>query len=49
MLGLGDKPQVQDDLIKDATEASFLADVIETSQTVPVIVVRALQDAWPYA
>ena len=38
MLGLGDKPQVQDDLIKDATEASFLADVIEASQTVPVIV-----------
>ncbi len=40
MLGLGDKPQaqVQDDLIKDATEASFLADVINASQTVPVIV-----------
>ncbi|MCX7286849.1 MAG: thioredoxin [Rhodobacterales bacterium] len=38
MLGLGDKPQAQDDLIKDATEASFLADVIEASQTVPVIV-----------
>lgn len=27
-----------DDLIKDATEASFMADVIETSQTIPVIV-----------
>ncbi len=26
------------DLIKDSTEASFMADVIETSQTVPVIV-----------
>ncbi|HOZ32974.1 MAG TPA: thioredoxin [Tabrizicola sp.] len=38
MLGLGETPQVQADLIKDATEASFLADVIETSQTIPVIV-----------
>jgi putative thioredoxin len=38
MLGLGEKPQVATDLIKDATEATFLADVIETSQTVPVIV-----------
>jgi putative thioredoxin len=38
MLGLGDKPQPQDDLIKDTTEASFLADVIETSKAVPVIV-----------
>jgi putative thioredoxin len=38
MLGLGEKPQVATDLIKDATEASFMADVIETSQTVPVIV-----------
>lgn len=27
-----------DDLIKDATEASFMADVVEASQTVPVIV-----------
>ena len=38
MLGLGETPQVQADLIKDATEATFLADVIETSQTIPVIV-----------
>ena len=38
MLGLGETPQVQADLIKDATEASFMADVIETSQTIPVIV-----------
>jgi putative thioredoxin len=38
MLGLGEKPQPQADLIKEATEASFLADVIEASQTVPVIV-----------
>ena len=27
-----------DDLIKDTTEATFMADVVETSQTVPVIV-----------
>lgn len=38
MLGLGEKPQVEADLIKDATEASFMADVIETSREVPVIV-----------
>ncbi len=38
MLSLGEKPQPQADLIKDTTEASFMADVIETSQTVPVIV-----------
>lgn len=42
MLSLGEKPQPQADLIadliKDATEASFMADVIEASQTVPVIV-----------
>ncbi|MBA3908471.1 MAG: thioredoxin [Rhodobacter sp.] len=38
MLGLGEKPQAQGDLIKDATEASFMADVIEASQTVPIIV-----------
>jgi putative thioredoxin len=38
MLGLGEKPQVQGDLIKDATEATFMADVIEASQVVPVIV-----------
>jgi putative thioredoxin len=38
MFGFGDKPQPAQDLIKDATEATFLADVIETSKTVPVIV-----------
>ncbi len=38
MLGLGEKPQAQTDLIKDVTEASFMADVIEASQTIPVIV-----------
>ena len=38
MLGLGEKPNVQADLIKDVTEASFMADVIEASQTIPVIV-----------
>jgi putative thioredoxin len=38
MLGLGEKPQAQADLIKDATEASFMADVIEASKTTPVIV-----------
>jgi putative thioredoxin len=38
MLSLGEKPQAESGLIKDATEASFMADVIEASQTVPVIV-----------
>ena len=38
MLGLGDKPQTDANLIKDATEASFMADVIEASREVPVIV-----------
>ncbi len=38
MLGFADKPQPPADLIKDATEATFLADVIEQSQTIPVIV-----------
>ncbi len=44
MLELGGKPQaggngaVAGDLIKDGTEATFMADVIEASQTVPVIV-----------
>lgn len=38
MLGLGELPQAQTDLIKDATEASFMADVIEASREVPVIV-----------
>lgn len=36
MLNLGEKPQ--SDLIKDTTEATFMADVVEASQTVPVIV-----------
>lgn len=36
-LNLGAAP-VADDLIKDTTEASFMADVVETSQTIPVIV-----------
>ena len=38
MLGLGETPQAQVDLIKDVTEASFMADVIEASREVPVIV-----------
>lgn len=38
MLGLGEKPQVDVDLIKDVTEATFMADVIEASREVPVIV-----------
>ena len=43
MIGFGDTtttlaPVPAADLIKDATEASFMADVIEMSQTVPVIV-----------
>ena len=43
MIGFGDTtaektPVPAGDLIKDATEASFLADVIEMSQAVPVIV-----------
>lgn len=38
MLGLGETPQATADLIKDVTEASFMADVIETSREVPVIV-----------
>jgi putative thioredoxin len=38
MLGLGEKPQADANLIKDATEATFMADVIETSREVPVIV-----------
>lgn len=36
-LNLGAAPAA-DDLIKDSTEATFMADVVETSQTVPVIV-----------
>ena len=38
MLGLGEKPQAATDLIKDTTEATFMADVIEASREVPVIV-----------
>lgn len=38
MLGLGEKPQADANLIKDATEASFMADVIEASREVPIIV-----------
>jgi putative thioredoxin len=38
MLGLGETPQVEADLIKEVTEATFMADVIETSREVPVIV-----------
>ncbi len=38
MLGLGEKPQAATDLIKDTTEATFLADVIEASRDIPVIV-----------
>ncbi len=38
MLGLGETPQATADLIKDVTEASFMADVIEASREVPIIV-----------
>ena len=38
MLELGDQPQTDADLIKDGTEAEFMADVIEGSRDVPVIV-----------
>lgn len=38
MLGLGEKPQAEANLIKDATEATFMADVIEASREVPIIV-----------
>jgi putative thioredoxin len=39
MFGLGEKPKAPAAaVIKDATEATFLADVVEASQTVPVIV-----------
>jgi len=37
-LGLSTETPVPADLIKDSTEATFMADVVETSQTVPVIV-----------
>jgi len=39
MLGLGERPAAPaGDLIKDGTEATFMADVIDTSREVPVIV-----------
>ena len=40
MFGITEKPAApaDADLIKDGTEASFMQDVIEPSQTVPVIV-----------
>ena len=38
MLELNAAPQAPTDLIKDATDASFMAGVVEASQTVPVIV-----------
>ena len=38
MFGTVDKTPAPTDLIKDGTEATFMADVIEASQTVPVIV-----------
>lgn len=38
MFGFGDKPETQGDLIKDSSEATFMADVVEASQDVPVIV-----------
>lgn len=38
MLGLGQNSQPRVDLIKDVTEATFMADVIEASKTIPVIV-----------
>ncbi|MFN4204371.1 MAG: thioredoxin [Tabrizicola sp.] len=38
MLGLGEKPQADTNLIKEASEATFMADVVEASREVPVIV-----------
>jgi putative thioredoxin len=38
MLNLGEKPQAATDLVKDTTEATFMADVIEASREVPVVV-----------
>ena len=37
-LGMAASPAADADLIKDATETTFMADVIEMSNTVPVIV-----------
>ncbi|MGR3756372.1 MAG: thioredoxin [Tranquillimonas sp.] len=36
--GQAKQPEAAGDLIKDSSEATFMADVVETSQTVPVIV-----------
>lgn len=38
MFGMSDKVQAKADLIKDVTEATFMAEVIDSSQTIPVIV-----------
>jgi putative thioredoxin len=38
MLNLGEAPQSQADVVKDTTEATFMADVIEASREVPVVV-----------
>jgi len=38
MFGMGETPAAATDLIKDTTEASFMADVIDASRDVPVIV-----------
>lgn len=38
MLELGQSPQAPADLIKDSTEATFMADVVEASQMTPIIV-----------
>ncbi|MFK7940523.1 MAG: tetratricopeptide repeat protein [Roseovarius sp.] len=38
MLELGGQPNTPTDLIKDVTEADFMAEVVEMSQTIPVIV-----------
>ena len=52
MLELGGQTPPAADLIKDVSEADFMAEVIEASQSVPVIVdflgalVRPMQDAW---
>ena len=37
-LGSAPAPQAPADIIKDVTEATFMADVIDASMTVPVIV-----------
>lgn len=38
MLELGGQPAVADDLIKDSSDATFMQDVVDVSQNVPVIV-----------